>query len=71
MENVFNKWQTRINHAEAELTSAFQFRNKKAPVVIADTNYWTFGDLYDEIPTDYYTEPSSAFRYNIFTLFII
>ena len=65
MEHVLNKWQTRINHAEAELASAFQFRNKKAPVVIVDTNYWTFGDLPDEIPSDYYTEPSSAFKYQM------
>ena len=65
MENVLDKWQTRINRAEDELATAYQFRNKKAPIVIVDTNYWTFGDLYDEIPVDYYTDPSSAFRYQI------
>ena len=65
MEHVSNKWKTRINYAEAELASAFQFRNNKAPVVIVDTNYWTFGDLPDDIPSDYYTDPSSAFRYQM------
>lgn len=65
MQHILNKWQARINHAEAELTTSFQFRNKKAPMVIVDTNYWTFGDLSDEIPADHYTDPSSAFRYQI------
>ena len=65
MENIQHKWQTRISRAEAELASAFQFRNKKVPVVIVDTNYWTFGDLSGEIPSDHYTEPSSVFRYQM------
>ena len=65
MGNVLNKWQTRIGRAEAELASSFQFRNEKAPVVIVDTNYWTFGDLSGEIPLDHYTEPSSVFRYQM------
>ncbi len=30
-----------------------------------DTNYWTFGDLLDAIPADYYTNPASAFRYQM------
>ena len=65
MGNVLNKWQTRIHRAEAELASSFQFRNEKAPVVIVDTNYWTFGDISVEIPSDHYTEPSSVFRYQM------
>jgi len=65
MENIQQKWQTRIRRAEAELASACKFSNKKVPVVIVDTNYWTFGDLSDEIPFDHYTEPSSVFRYQI------
>jgi len=65
MEHVLNKWQTWINRAEAELATAFQFKNKKAPVVIVDANYWTFGDLADDIPSDHYTDPASAFRYQM------
>jgi hypothetical protein len=65
MEHVQHKWQTRISRAEAELASSFQFRNKKAPVVIVDTNYWTFGDITDEIPSDHYIEPSAVFRYQM------
>ncbi len=38
MEHIQQKWQTRINHTEAKLASSFQFRNKKFPLVIVDTN---------------------------------
>jgi uroporphyrinogen-III decarboxylase len=65
MELVQQKWQSRIIRAEEELVSSFRFKNKKAPVVIVDSNYWTFGDLLDEIPSDHYTEPSSVFRYQM------
>jgi uroporphyrinogen-III decarboxylase len=65
MENVLNKWQKRIKRSEEELQSAFQFTNKKSPIVIVDTNYWTFGDLLDDIPADYYTSAASAFRYQM------
>ncbi len=65
MEHVLDKWQVRIKRSEAELANAFQFKNKKAPVVIVDTNYWTFGDLADDIPSDHYTDPASAFRYQM------
>jgi len=65
MEHVLNKWQGRIKRSEEELTSAFRFTNKKAPVVIVDANYWTFGDTLDEIPEDYYTDPEPAFRYQM------
>jgi hypothetical protein len=65
MENVLNKWKARINSAELELATTFQFKNGKAPVVIVDTNYWTFGDLADDIPTNHYTQPASAFQYQM------
>jgi len=65
MEKVLDKWQERITRSEEELASAFRFTNNKAPVVIVDANYWTFGDTLDEIPEDYYTEPESAFRYQM------
>jgi hypothetical protein len=65
MEQVLNKWQRRIDRAEAELANVFQFKNKAASVVIVDANYWTFGDLADDIPADYYTDCASAFRYQM------
>lgn len=65
MENLLNKWKERIKCSEDELLSTYQFTNKNSPIVIVDTNYWTFGDLLDDIPADYYTNPASAFRYQI------
>jgi uroporphyrinogen-III decarboxylase len=62
MESVLGKWQPRIDRAEAELTATFRFQNTEPTVVVVDSNYWTFGDLADEIPSDYYTDPASAFR---------
>jgi len=62
MERVLSQWQSRIDRAEAELAATFRFQNTQPAVVVVDANYWTFGDLPDEIPSDYYTEPASAFR---------
>ena len=65
MKNVLNKWQDRIALSEEKLSVAYRFENKKTPIVIVDTNYWTFGDLPDVIPADYYTNPAAAFRYQM------
>ena len=62
MERVLSQWEPRINRAEAELTATFRFQNKEPAVLVVDANYWTFGDLADEIPPDYYTDPAAAFR---------
>ena len=58
-----NKWQSRNERNESLLKSTFQFTNKQAPIVMADVNYWTFGDNSRLIPDDYYTSPRSAFNY--------
>jgi len=60
MERVLNQWQPRIDRAEAELAATFRFQNTEPTIVVVDANYWTFGDLADDIPADYYTEPASA-----------
>ncbi len=65
MEKVLDKWQPRIDRAEAELAATFRFKNTKASIVLIDANYWTFGDRADAIPDDYYTDPESAFRYQM------
>src|ERR1035437_11070292 len=65
MQCVISQWQSRIDRAEAELAETFEFKNKKAAVVVVDSNYWTFGDLPAEVPDDYYTEPMSAFQCQI------
>lgn len=65
MECVLSQWQPRIDRAEAELAAAFRFQNKEPAVVVVDANYSTFGDLEDQIPSDFYTDPASAFRYQM------
>lgn len=62
MEKVLSHWQPRINRAENGLAETFGFQNKQPSVVVVDANYWTFGDLPEEIPVDYYTDPASALR---------
>jgi uroporphyrinogen-III decarboxylase len=65
MERFLGQWESRIDRAEMELATAFRFQNKEPVVVVVDANYWTFGDLEDEIPPDFYTDPASAFNYQI------
>jgi hypothetical protein len=65
MKTVLTQWRPRIGRAEAELAETFRFRNRKTLAVVVDTNYWTFGDLTEEIPDDHYTNPASAFRYQM------
>jgi len=60
-----NQWQSRIDHAEEKLDMTFRFQNKKPAIVVVDANYWTFGDHEDEIPTDFYTDPAAAFRFQM------
>lgn len=52
MENILNHWLRRIGRAESELAETFRFRNKQPAAVVVDSNYWTFGDLPEEIPAD-------------------
>lgn len=65
MQPVLDKWQPRISRAEAQLKSVFEFKNQQPVVVVVDANYWTFGDLADEIPDDHYSNPASAFQYQL------
>jgi len=60
---VIERWQSRIEQAEAALQDVYAFKNREPAVVIVDCNYWTFGDLADEIPADHYTNPAAAFSY--------
>ena len=49
-----------------KLKEVFEFRNKKAAVVINDINYWTFGELLDDIPEDYYgSDPGVMMMYQV------
>jgi uroporphyrinogen-III decarboxylase len=40
--------------AKSALKEAFEFRNTRAAVVLNDVNYWTFGELQEDIPEEYY-----------------
>jgi uroporphyrinogen-III decarboxylase len=62
MQRVLSHWQPRIERAEAALAETFRMQNKQPAVVVVDANYWTFGDLPDEIPEDYYSDPAAALR---------
>jgi uroporphyrinogen decarboxylase-like protein len=46
--------------AQAQLKEVFEFKNIKAKIIINDVNYWTFGELQENIPEDYYSDASSA-----------
>jgi len=63
MKQMLDKWSDRIEASETVLRDVFEFRNTEPAVVMVDCNYWTFGDLQEEIPEDHYTDPASAFEY--------
>jgi hypothetical protein len=48
------------------LKETFEFKNKRATVLIDDVNYWTFGELLEDIPEDYYKDdPGVMMNYQI------
>jgi uroporphyrinogen-III decarboxylase len=63
MEAMSERWKARNQRSEALLGEVFKFRNAAPAAVIVDANYWTFGDLPEEIPDDHYTNPASALAY--------
>jgi uroporphyrinogen-III decarboxylase len=63
MERIQDKWLERNARAKARLKRVFDFTNTEPGVLVVDCNYWTFGDLPEEIPDDHYTNPASAFTY--------
>jgi hypothetical protein len=63
MKEILSKWQRRIEYSEKKLKEIYEFKNTEAGIVIVDCNYWTFGDLPEKIPDDYYTDPKSPFKY--------
>jgi hypothetical protein len=66
MNQLKEKFQKKDNVSKAILEEVFEFKNKQAAVVINDVNYWTFGEIQDDIPADYYgDDPSVAMNYQI------
>jgi hypothetical protein len=52
--------------ARETLDAVFRFTNKKAAVIIDDVNYWTFGELLDDIPEQYYgDDPGVMMEYQL------
>ncbi|MGA2765046.1 MAG: uroporphyrinogen decarboxylase family protein [Spirochaetia bacterium] len=56
MTTLREKFAKRDAEAKSRLKEVFEFRNTRAAVVLYDVNYWTFGELQEEIPEDYYGE---------------
>lgn len=65
MKRVLDQWRPRMDAAEAKLAEVFGFRNQTPAAVVVDANYWTFGDLPGEIPDDHYSNPASAFDFQM------
>lgn len=65
MEQILDKWKDRNARSEAKLKKVYEFKNTEPAIVVVDCNYWTFGDLPEEIPDDHYTSPESAFKYQM------
>jgi len=66
MIELKEKYEEHDNKAKAILGEVFKFKNKNAAVVINDVNYWTFGELLEDIPEDYYREdPGVMMDYQI------
>ena len=56
MIELKDKYIAHDNEVKEILKETFEFRNKNAAVVINDVNYWTFGELIENIPEDYYED---------------
>jgi len=66
MIELKDKYIAHDNEVKEILKETFEFRNKNAAVVINDVNYWTFGELIENIPEDYYEDdPGVMMHYQL------
>ncbi len=66
MIELRQEYKDRDAWSRSKLKEAFEFKNKKAPVIINDCYYWTFGDLQADIPEGYYgDDPSVSMKYQL------
>ena len=66
MIKLREKYLARDDGAKERLKSTFEFCNKGAAFVINDVNYWTFGELAQNIPEDYYgADPGPMLDYQL------
>ncbi len=65
MIHLKEQYQDHDRNVDERMKAVLEFRNKKAEICISDVNYWTFGELQELIPEDYYTNPASSMDYQI------
>jgi len=66
MIKLKDKYREHDEWARSLIQDTFELKNKRATVIINDVNYWTFGELLDDIPEDYYEDdPSVMMNYQI------
>jgi uroporphyrinogen-III decarboxylase len=66
MIRMQNDLRAKDTESKEKLTTVFEYKNDKAPVIINDVNYWTFGENQVDIPEKYYSDdPSVSFDYQI------
>jgi hypothetical protein len=66
MIKLKDKFKDHDNWAKEQLKNAFEFANKEAAILVDDVNYWTFGELQENIPEDYYLgSPEVSMNYQI------
>lgn len=66
MIQLQERFKEKDAQSKEKLLRTFQFKNKEAAVIINDVNYWTFGELEEDIPEKYYgDDPSVSMDYQI------
>jgi hypothetical protein len=66
MIQLREKYRPHDESVKDKLKETFEFRNKRAAFVINDVNYWTFGELPENIPDDYYgSDPAAMMSYQL------
>lgn len=66
MIKLKEQFQKKDAVSKGKLKNVFEFKNSKAAVVVNDVNYWTFGELQENIPEDYYLgSPEVSMNYQI------
>ena len=66
MLKLREKYSEKDKASLESIEEAYSFKNKTAPYVICDVNYWLFGDLPENIPDGYCgDDPDVMFQYQI------
>lgn len=66
MIELRKEFQKKDKVSKEILRTVFEFKNNKAAILVNDVNYWTFGELQENIPEDYYLgSPEVSMNYQI------